>query len=77
MTKSSVEGALPISEFAPVLSAADVGIDEALTGAEGSRIQVEKVFLPPEGEGAEIIKGSVEDAAARLAEILREKGGIV
>ncbi len=45
-------------------------------GSAGSRIQIETVSLPPEGEGAEIIKGSPEEAAARLAKILKEKGGI-
>jgi len=60
----------------PVLGLGEVGLDGSQVGAEGSRIQIEKLFLPPEGEGAEIIKGSPEEAAARLAEILKEKGGI-
>jgi len=60
----------------PVVDAGELGLDESLVGAAGSRIQVEQVSLPPEGEGAEIIKGSPEEAAARLAEILKEKGGI-
>ncbi|MBI4962934.1 MAG: electron transfer flavoprotein subunit beta/FixA family protein [Desulfomonile tiedjei] len=60
----------------PMLDLGEVGLNEAQVGSQGSRIQVEKVFLPPEGEGAEIIKGSPEEAAARVAEILKEKGGI-
>ena len=60
----------------PVLGLGDIGLEEAQVGSAGSRIQIESLSLPPEGEGAEIIKGSPEEAAARLAEILKEKGGI-
>ncbi len=60
----------------PILELGDVGLEESEVGANGSRIVIEKVFLPPEGEGAEIIAGSPEEAAAKLAEILKEKGGI-
>jgi len=60
----------------PSLSAQDIGIDRASIGRSGSRTTIENVSLPPEGEGAEIIKGSPEEVAAKLVEILREKGGI-
>jgi electron transfer flavoprotein alpha/beta subunit len=60
----------------PVLTLAEVGLEQSQVGLLGSRIQIEKVFMPPEGEGAEIITGGPEEAAARLAQILKEKGGI-
>ncbi len=60
----------------PVLEMGDVGLDASQVGVDGSRLQIESLALPPEGEGAEIIKGGAEEAAARLAEILKEKGGI-
>lgn len=60
----------------PVLELGDVGVEASQVGAEGSRISIEKMFLPPEGEGAEIIKGGPEETAAKLAAILKEKGGI-
>lgn len=60
----------------PVLDLGEIGLDASEVGVEGSRLRIEKVFMPPEGEGAEILKGSPEEAAARLAEILKEKGGI-
>jgi electron transfer flavoprotein beta subunit len=60
----------------PILEIGDVGLDASRVGLDGSRIQIESMALPPEGEGAEIIKGGPEEAAARLAEILKEKGGI-
>ena len=60
----------------PVLTSGYVGLEQSQVGAAGSRIKIEKVFMPPEGEGAEIITGSTEEAAGRLAQILKEKGGI-
>ncbi len=59
----------------------NVGIDElgmasGQVGEAGSRLVIEEVSLPPEGEGAEILSGKPEEAAARLAEILKEKGAI-
>ncbi len=60
----------------PVLGSDDIGLDAAQTGAAGSRVQIERIELPPEGEGAEIIPGDAEEAAAKLAAILKEKGGI-
>ena len=60
----------------PVLDTGEIGIEESSVGAQGSKTEIEKLFLPPEGEGAEIISGSPEEAAERLAEILKEKGGI-
>ncbi|MDD3474133.1 MAG: electron transfer flavoprotein subunit beta/FixA family protein [Syntrophaceae bacterium] len=58
----------------PTVDLDELGMNENQVGMEGSKIVIEKVYLPPEGEGAEIIKGSTEEAAARLAEILKEKG---
>jgi len=60
----------------PVVGLDDLGLEESQVGSAGSKIQIENVSLPPEGEGAEIVKGSTEEVAARLAEILKEKGGI-
>jgi electron transfer flavoprotein beta subunit len=55
----------------PVRSAADLGLD----GAEG-RVTVEEMFLPPAGEGAEILAGGTDEVVAKLIERLREKGGL-
>ncbi|MGC8603519.1 MAG: electron transfer flavoprotein subunit beta/FixA family protein [Desulfomonilaceae bacterium] len=60
----------------PNLGISDIGIEAAKVGRPGSRVEIERVEIPPEGEGAEIIKGKPEDAATRLAEILKEKGAI-
>jgi electron transfer flavoprotein beta subunit len=60
----------------PIIDAEELGVEKELVGPAGSRLEIEKMELPPEGEGAEIIPGSTEDAAKKLAEILKEKGGI-
>lgn len=60
----------------PTLELGDLGLEASAVGSDGSRIQIELMELPPEGEGAEIITGKAEEAAAKLAEILKEKGGI-
>ncbi len=60
----------------PILDMEALGLEESQVGSAGSKIEVEEVAMPPEGEGAEIIGGGAEEAAARLAEILKEKGGI-
>ncbi|MGA8833635.1 MAG: electron transfer flavoprotein subunit beta/FixA family protein [Desulfomonilaceae bacterium] len=54
----------------------EIGIDACKAGQSGARVEIEQVSLPPEGEGAQIITGKPEEAAARLAEILKEKGAI-
>jgi electron transfer flavoprotein beta subunit len=60
----------------PMLDLGTLNMDAAQVGTDGARIEIERLELPPEGEGAEIITGSPEEAAAKLAEILKEKGGI-
>jgi hypothetical protein len=37
---------------------------------------LEKVFLPPVGEGAEMLQGKPEDIAAKVFDILKDKGGL-
>ena len=60
----------------PMLDMDELGLEDSQVGAEGSKTSVEEVAMPPEGEGAEILGGGAEEAAAKLAEILKEKGGI-
>ena len=45
------------------------------TGEAGSKTIVERVFLPPVGEGAQMLEGTVESIAERVVSILKEKGG--
>jgi electron transfer flavoprotein beta subunit len=60
----------------PVKAAADLGLDAAAVGAAGSRVTVEEMFLPPAGEGAEILEGGTDEVVGKLVERLREKGGL-
>lgn len=48
-----------------------------LDGAGGAaRVVREELFLPPSGEGAEILEGDVDEVVAALVERMREKGGL-
>ena len=45
-------------------------------GLGGSDIQLEKVFLPAVGEGAEMLEGKPEEIAHKVFDILKDKGGL-
>ncbi|MFH0946763.1 MAG: electron transfer flavoprotein subunit beta/FixA family protein [Planctomycetota bacterium] len=57
----------------PALCARDLGLDAADCAAE---VVLEGVFLPPRGEGAEILEGDDEQRVEALVERLRERGGL-
>jgi len=52
-----------------VLSSKDIGLEEPRR-----KIKIESLFVPPVTKRAEIIEGSPPEAAAKLAEIIKEKG---
>jgi hypothetical protein len=37
---------------------------------------LEKIFLPPVGEGAQILDGKPEEIASKVFGILKDKGGL-
>jgi hypothetical protein len=55
-----------------VVEASELGVDEgALAAVAGAR---RRALSPPDrGEGAEMIGGGVDEMAARIAEIVRER----
>ncbi len=57
-----------------VLSLADLGLSENEVGEAGSWIKIEKIFVPPVEKQAEFLKGSPEEVAAKIAEILKARG---
>lgn len=57
-----------------VLGLADIGLKPEDVGEPGSRIKLEKLFIPPVGERAEMLEGTPEETSGRLAKILKEKG---
>ncbi len=54
----------------------DLGLADDQVGADGSRVKLDGLALPPTGDGAEILEGSVDDAVATLVERLHERGGL-
>ena len=60
----------------PAADLATLGLSPEEVGEAGSRVRVEELFLPPTGEGAEILEGSAEEAVEKLVERLRERGGL-
>jgi len=57
-----------------VLGLENIGLNEKEVGEPGSWIRIEKMFIPPAEKQAEIIKGSPEEVAAKIAEILKARG---
>jgi electron transfer flavoprotein alpha/beta subunit len=43
-------------------------------GVAGSAVTVEEIFLPPRGEGAEMLEGSEETVVEKLVERLQREG---
>jgi electron transfer flavoprotein alpha/beta subunit len=60
----------------PVLGAGDMGIDVTTVGAAGAKVTVEELFLPPKGEGAQMLEGDDEEMVEQLVAKLREQGGL-
>jgi electron transfer flavoprotein beta subunit len=56
---------------------AGLGVGREAVSALGDLLTLEALEPLPEGRAAELIAGSPEEAAARLASILREKGGVL
>ncbi len=59
-----------------LLEADDLDLEVEEIGEEGSRVEERSLELPPAGEGAEMLAGSLDQTCARLAGIIREKGGL-
>ena len=58
------------------LGTSDLNLKPEEVGLSASNIQVEKIFLPPAGEGAEILGGKPEEIALKVFDILKDKGGL-
>ncbi|MGB9629924.1 MAG: electron transfer flavoprotein subunit beta/FixA family protein [Thermodesulfobacteriota bacterium] len=56
--------------------ASDLNLSPQEVGVLGSDIRLEKIFLPPVGEGAEMLEGKPEEIATKVFEILKDKGGL-
>ncbi|MCL7991522.1 MAG: electron transfer flavoprotein subunit beta/FixA family protein [marine benthic group bacterium] len=58
----------------PVLEAGDLDLDSSQVGLAGSAVTIEEIFLPPRGEGAEMLEGSEESVVEKLVERLQREG---
>jgi electron transfer flavoprotein beta subunit len=54
----------------------DLNLKPDEVGVPGSDIRLEKVFLPPVGESAEMLEGKPEEIAGKVFNILKDKGGL-
>ncbi len=59
-----------------LLEADDLDLEPDEIGFEGSIYEERNLSLPPQGEGAEMLEGSLNQVCLRMAEIIREKGGL-
>jgi electron transfer flavoprotein beta subunit len=60
----------------PTFGAADLGVDGGATGATAARVNRVDYFVPPLGQGAEMLEGSTGEIVDKLIELLRAKGGL-
>lgn len=59
-----------------VLGLQDLNLKPEDVGISGSNVRLEKVYLPPTGEGALILEGKPDEVALKFIDILKEKGGL-
>jgi len=57
-----------------VMGLADVGLSENEVGEAGSWLVIEKLYVPPVEKQAEFLKGSPEEVASKIVEILKSRG---
>jgi electron transfer flavoprotein beta subunit len=57
-----------------VLSLEDLGVAAAHAGERGSLSRIRRMYIPEKGR-AEMIEGTVEEKAARLAQIIKDRAG--
>jgi electron transfer flavoprotein beta subunit len=57
-----------------VVTLADTGLTEADVGPQGSWLTIDKLYVPPVEKQAEFLKGTPDEIAIRITEILKSKG---
>lgn len=57
-----------------VMTLADTGLTENDVGTAGSWITVDRLYVPPVEKQAEFLKGTPDEIAAKIAEILKGRG---
>jgi electron transfer flavoprotein beta subunit len=64
------------SQEIPVLNAAALGIAANSVGKAGAKVKRVDYFVPQAGDGAEMLHGSTDELAGKLADLLKTKGGL-
>jgi electron transfer flavoprotein beta subunit len=57
-----------------IMSLADTGLSENDVGLAGSWLKIEKLYVSPVEKQAEFLKGTPDEMATKIAEILKAKG---
>jgi electron transfer flavoprotein beta subunit len=57
-----------------LMTLADTGLTENEVGPAGSWIKLDKMYVPPVEKQAEFLKGSPDEVATRITEILKSRG---
>jgi electron transfer flavoprotein beta subunit len=57
-----------------VLGLVDVGLSEADVGESGSWLRIDNLYVPPVEKQAEFLKGTPDEVAAKIVEILKSRG---
>ena len=60
----------------PTLAVSDIGLDQAAVGEATARVKRVDYFVPALSKGAEILRGSREENADRVLELVAAKGGL-
>ena len=55
---------------------AETGLSAGEVGEAGSRVKIERLFVPPSTKATEILTGTLEETTTKLAGIIKEKGGL-
>jgi electron transfer flavoprotein beta subunit len=57
-----------------LMTLAETGLSETDVGVAGSWLKVDKMYVPPVEKQAEILKGSPDEIAGKIVELLKAKG---
>lgn len=60
----------------PSLGGSDLGIDATVVGGASAKVKRLDYFIPPQGGGAEMLRGSREEIIDKLIELVKSNGGL-
>jgi len=60
----------------PTFGGSDLGVDLSTVGERGAKVKRTDYFVPAASKGAEILRGSREENADKVLELVAAKGGL-